>query len=360
MVSDSSILIRYSALMIRGVALDHFFAHQSLLREAGVPPTLDEEAAPAWAVDIVPLSILPNESPGRVGAFLVDSHRSPRCPDDALIMPSRDRAIELTADEIRLLGSDDQAEQVGPPEHGDRLDIAAWEGRRRRALTRRVRRTWRLAWYGPFSALEGQAAGRAIIDDLSAKPPTWGIKLTTGGIDIVAWDFVERGMDAGIARSLAATYLLAHEYGHFLVDVALAEDERATSGLSETRVFLKTAKAHIASCGQCRREEAWCEAYALTQVRIAAESLGVAHDAVVEIVREFVADGLPGYKDGAEIEDVPATFRELLKHAGAADPGRAALLADLASTFHGLDEVAVALVRSPGSTFESGEWMCSF
>lgn len=351
---------------MRSAVIEHFasgFAEYLQQGTAYVAPRSDLAAAIASS-RVVRLTNLPNAGPGVAAVALFAGAGSVQPPNPDSELPPFPYPAEV-GDAWDEVLRDKDAERAGIPEHSDEGDRAAWEQRMRRARTRRLNAEV-TAFYQPYTSLDGADAGyEASRDDADcpdeARP--WGIVLLAAGIEGIAWDLAERGVPAQFAMQIAGAYLLGHEYGHYLVDVALFENDRFRSEESrraEPGPLL--ARRHHAA-GFAPEEESWCEAYSIEQARLAAQALlesGAATDlgAVATIVKERVADGLPGYSNGADIDDLQGSFVELLRSIGAVDPERSALLADIGCTTPTtrLNSVEVALGVSRGSRHAAGEW----
>jgi hypothetical protein len=220
------------------------------------------------------------------------------------------------------------------------------------------------AFYRPFSTLARDEAAR---ETLSADPE-WGVYLTTGGIETIARDvFAPAGLSDQEALRCATAFLLGHELGHLLTDAALADDDLLHGWGSGGKRTEALAAAHRAQHegAACPAEEAFCESYALSFLGDALASLSMdatRAEAAKAAALEHVADGLPGYRDGAKILTARDRFthlRDLLEHAGVTDfPDRAALLADLDRHVTPASAVPIHLVVTPGSAFaDHGWWM---
>lgn len=343
---------------MRDIVHAHFNGHAAQFLRAGTEVVVDEPAPlPHTSRDAL-LQGVPKLAPGLAAVHLFESVGPPSAPADDVVLPPHSMPIRLSAAERQEMDVDEAALYRSPaPVEADDRDRVALAQQQRRARTRQFHPDLP-AYYLPFTKVVGAAAAA------EANPPQgrratqhrgWGIVLLTGGLEAVAWDLFQRGVPAEIAMQIAGAYLLGHEYGHFLVDAALAEDDWLRSKPATT------AREHH-DRGLCREEEAWCEAYALRQVDLAARGLGADQDAIGTSVRERITDGLPGYRDGVNIEDLHQAFADLLKQAGAKDPARAAMLADIDNLYVdrqgaiGTAGVDVTLGVSPGSRYEAGEW----
>lgn len=300
-------------------------------------------------------------SPDVAVAVLLDVHDKVAWPQDPPRLPPAPR-LDLPPEQQQEVAADEELvarlvneEQLVAEGYND-ADLAPLHDadRRRRAAALRPDM---LAFYRPFTQLTGEQA----FDELMHNRRT-GIFITTGGVEQLAADaFVAAGLSDELSLLCAFALLYGHEYGHFLADVAHAAcDLKADPIGSEDQSAAHRAHHHDASCPV---EEAICEAYALEfladvlrhRYGIAAEDIGRA----LEAARRHVADGLPGYRDGASATTTRQTFdllTEALGHTDAEQAREHALLADLDRRTAQTGDVPLHLVVTPGSAFEAGCW----
>lgn len=308
-------------------------------------------------------------------------------PSDAVEWPDepakleQGRPILLSSTELEEVQADEQADdQLALLEQDlERARAEGWResdllalrnARRRRLLRFLVPET--LAFYRPFSASGGPAAAR----ELMSADPTWGIYLSTGGIERLAQRiFVPAGLDDTRALQCAMALLLGHEIGRLIVDLSLAHEDpvklpQDAGGLARTPLAEMHHRQHDPNA--CRQEEAFAQGHALvffdevmstvgtdgvtSALRLTDEEVTAVQDAAAA----WVGDGLPGYRDGATLrsqEDVFEALVALLRHIGCDDPEAAALAGDLNRRRITTADVPIHVVVSPGSAYSRGGWM---
>ena len=291
-------------------------------------------------------------------------------PDPPAVLPPAP-ALVLTSEEQRATEEEDTHSAQLEALEANPDQFASWDEEdqvplrtARRRVRRRVLVPDRLAFYRSFATTDEVQTAR----ELFGAGSTSGIYLTTGGIERLAQEvFLPLGVSDQTALRCATVLLLGHEVGHLLVDLALAEADLARWSPDDRSVQTSLAEQHrAADRGFCREEEAFCEAYALRFLAEALEKdangpalmqLGPEQtDEVLQAAQEHVADGLPGYRAGADITDVFAALVEVLRHAGAERPESGALLADLDRRTVTTADVRVRLIVSPGSAYGACGW----
>jgi hypothetical protein len=223
-----------------------------------------------------------------------------------------------------------------------------------------------LAFYRPFTLLKA-AQAVAETDRVRNGGEQWGIYLTSGGIELLAREvFAGIGLTDQQALMCALAFLLGHEFGHLIIDLALAEDdlEHGWAGDAPERVEPLSRTHNDRHSGYaCRKAEAFCEAYALrflaTSAALMTDLTPEARIAALDAAQEHVADGLPGYRDGADIRGPHALFeslRALLNHAGVDKADRAALQADLERHTINTPDIPIHIVVTPSSALDLAQW----
>jgi hypothetical protein len=240
----------------------------------------------------------------------------------------------------------------------------------RRAASRQYRKGLipdALAFYRPFTLLS-EAGAVAEMYRPTTNGPQWGIYLTIGGVELLAHEvFARIWLTDAQALRCALAFLLGHELGHFIIDLSLAENDLDEGwGTEESKRVEPLARSHSDRHGgyACGEAEAFCEAYALrfldTSIALMTDLTLELRTMALEVARVHVADGLPGYRDGASMIGPHALFEglcALLNHTGVDNPERASLQADLERHTINASDVPVHLVVTPGSALSRGQWV---
>ena len=227
-----------------------------------------------------------------------------------------------------------------------------------------------LAFYRPFTLLDA-AQATAETDRETKGGEQWGIYLTSGGIELVAQEvFLPLGLTNAQALRCALALLLGHEYGHLIIDLALAEDDLENGwDADESPRAEPLARTHNSrhSGYACRPAEAFCEAYALrflaTSAVLLTDLTPEASAAAFKSAHKHVADGLPGYRDGADVTGPHGLFESLsavLSHAGVDKADRASLLADLDRHTINTPDIPIHIVVTPDSALDLEQWCVAF
>jgi hypothetical protein len=217
-----------------------------------------------------------------------------------------------------------------------------------------------LAFYRSFGML---TADEALAE---ADQSRTGIFVTTGGVEKLAREvFVGTGLNGEQALSCAFAYLVGHEYGHFIVDVALAaRDLELPDADDQTGADAHRQLHHGASCPQ---EEAFCEAYALQFLETAIQHMPdldtEATSLAIAAAHAHIDDGPPGYRDGAGARtgrEIFALLGTVLDHVVDENPDRLALLADPDRRSARPADVPLHLVITPASAYTKNKWRVAF
>lgn len=223
-----------------------------------------------------------------------------------------------------------------------------------------------LAFYRPFTLLS-EAGALAEVCRETTDGQQWGIYLTSGGIELLAQEVLARiKLTDEQALRCAMASLLGHEFGHLIVDLSLAENDLDHGwGTEESTREEPLARSHHDHHGgyACGQAEAFCEAYALrfldTSIALMTDLTPELRTAITAMGREHVADGLPGYRDGANMVGPHALFEglsALLNHIGVDNPERASLQADLGRHTINTSDIPIHIVVTPDSALSRGQW----
>jgi hypothetical protein len=224
-----------------------------------------------------------------------------------------------------------------------------------------------LAFYKPFTLLS-EAGAFAEVCRETTDGQQWGIYLTSGGIELLAQEVLARvELTDEQALRCALAFLLGHEFGHLIIDLSLAENDLDHGwGTEESTRDDPLARSHSDHHEGyiCRQAEAFCEAYALrfldASIALMTDLTPELRTAISSLGHEHVADGLPGYRDGADMVGPHALFEglsALLNHIGVDNPERASLQADLDRHTINTSDIPIHIVVTPDSALSRAQWV---
>jgi hypothetical protein len=226
---------------------------------------------------------------------------------------------------------------------------------RRRRLAAMPRTDVLASYTSPIHTLLAQPVGEEIG---SVQSKNWGITLPTAGIELLAdGAFALAGLDRESALRASILALLAHEYLHFRMDLALLVDDVTTSyGAAHRPARLVHDALHDDQ--YCELGEALAEAAALRALS-RAEAEEWLPSGAADAYAERLSVGQAGYRDGhryVEEDAFHAGVREVLEHSGVHVGLGGALLIDIDERETYLGDVPVHVAISVGSAYARKAW----